>query len=271
MKIAKLKPLFVAVGLAMSASALAAPVFTVDPPPVGGATIDADFINGNSSELLVGNANTGTLTASSGWLQLSSFSLNGSNVLPAISGLNNTYQLYVTFDLVANYVGGGTFGQAGSNYALSSLNFSVYRNDFGLGDTLTTFTQANANTNTNATVLDTGFADVLLASGSLLGGVAALNAGGGAALNAVTTYNSTAAGDAFFVAPVPFYDLAFNNFNNTAQGIIRVGDCAPDCVISITNANGGVDFNRVPEPATLALLGMGLLGMGVSLRKRKAA
>jgi hypothetical protein len=246
-------------------------VFTVDPPPAGGATFDADFINGNSSELLIGDANAGTLTATSGWLQLTSFSLNGVNVLPGVSRLGIDYQLYVSFDLVANYVGGGAFGQAGSDYVLSSLNFSVYRNDFGLGDTLTTFTQANASTNTNATFLDTGVADVLLASGTLLGGVAALNAGGGAALNAVTTYVSTAAGDAFFVAPIPFYDLAFNNFNNTAQGIIRAGDCAPDCLISITNANGGVDFNRVPEPATLALLGMGLLGMGVSLRKRKAA
>jgi hypothetical protein len=273
MKIAKFKPLFIATGLAMgmASQAFASPVFSVDRPPSGGATFNADFINGNSSELLTGNAVAGTLTATSGWLQLSSFSNGGTNVLPGVSGLGVDYQLYVSYNLVVNYAGGAAFGQAGSNYGVSSLNFSVYRNDFNLGDTVTSFTQADASTNTNATFSDTGVADVLLGSGSLIIGTAQLTPLGGAALNATTTYANTAAGDLFFVSPSPFYDLAFNNFNNTSQGIKQVGDCAPNCVISITNANGGVDFNRVPEPATLALLGMGLMGMGISLRKHKAA
>ena len=269
MKVTTFKPRFIAtglaIGLAMISQAYAAPqVFTVDPPLT--APFQADSMSGFSSELLHGDLGAGTLTATSGWLSFTGFSLGGVPLsAPLTSRIGIDYGLYVTFNLVGNYSGGAAFATPGSNYNLSSLNFQMWRDD-GV-DTI--FTPA-ATPGTEATVA-VGAADVLLGSGSLITGVAGFNPLLGAFLNATTTFATTVAGDLFFTAPVPFYNLAFSALNNTSQAINTSGGCAGlvnDCTIGV-NAAGIIDFNRVPEPATLALLGMGLMGVGISLRKRK--
>jgi hypothetical protein len=265
--------------LGLASQAYASPVFTVSPPALIGtgtfsnvplAPFSADFIHGQSSELLQITSPT-QLTATSGWLQFTSFSLGAANIASGSSGLDfklgsapNTltgYQLYLTFTLVADLTS-GTLGGANSTYNLSSLNFNVYLDP----NYDTTFTNANATTATGATV-STGLADTLLGSGSIKVGTAGFDSLGGAYLNSLVKYLNTAAGNAYFTAPVPFYTLAFNEFNNTTQGVI---DNTALGLISITNASGGTDFT-IPEPETLALMGLGLLSMGVSLRKRKAA
>ena len=257
--------------------ATAAPVFTIDPTQLGGSgTFNADLMSGISSELLrIDSSAPSQYTADSGWIQFTSFSNGGVIVLPGLSGLGVTYQLYATFDLSAHLVGGPLTG-AGSNQVLDTLNFTFWGNQFaGVGPNLGTqaiFTQANAVANINATVTQ-GSKDINLGSGSLISGVAGFDALGGAFINSFTTYaNTNPAGNGFFVAPDPFYNLAFQAFNNTTQGIDQQGDCTSptsNCRIAITQAVGANDYVQVPEPFTLTLLGMGLVGAGVCRRLRK--
>jgi hypothetical protein len=63
--------------------------------------------------------------------------------------------------------------------------------------------------------------------------------------------------------------------NNNLTSVLGSGLCSFDgaasCItFSVASAGDAYIVQRVPEPATLALLGIGLLGIGASLRRRKA-
>lgn len=270
-----------ALSFGFASQASAAPAFTIDLSAVlGGApqTYTGDFFSGTSTELLttVGNTHTGD-----GWLQISSLSSGAVSVVPFGTNAFSPMNLYVTFSLTDELVS-GTMNAPGSTYNLTSLNFVVWAD--AAKDT--TFQNADASESQPALVTGGQGNDIVLGLGSLISGTAGLSAQGGAYLNSINTFavcdgagtadvggtqiaaalcaNDT--GSRFFVDPKPFYELAFTEFNNTAQGYEVNGD-----LLSINSASGGIDFNRVSEPGLLSLLGLGMAGVGLSLRRRKAS
>ena len=289
MKFAKLNTLACAAVLALCASqASAIGVFTINPNAIPGnafaiSPFQATSLSGNTSELLHLSGNNAT---ASGWAQFSSFSNGATQIGSLVTGLGGVdYGLYLTFQLADTLVS-GTAGALNSIYSLTQLDFQVWADK----DLNTTFTLADASTALEATVNGTKTDDIFLAAGSLQGGVAGFDSFGGAYINAINSFAvctgvgtatvgsmaislpdcASGTGANYFAAPVPFFDLAFSAFNNTAQGIKRN---AAGNLISITNAVGIVDFNhRIPEPASLALVGLSLLALGgaSALRKHKA-
>lgn len=262
--------------LGISSQALAYEVFTVNPNSIPGtsgfSTFQADSLSGVSSGQILLDASTQTATES-GYVSFTAFNLGGSAVSNFTSGLatapapDQYYGLYLDFTLTASLVT-GSFGAANSTYNLDTLTFTLYADP----DLNTTFTQASL---INAASIGGNISDdIVLATGSLIIGQSNIILGG-VALNSTTDFQTTAEGNAFFTSPIPFYEHMFDAFNNTGDAVIFGYDAATgcltgECIVAVKSGVGTFDFKGVPEPATLALLGIGLLGFGTSRLRKKA-
>lgn len=253
-------------GLSTQVSAAPLP-FTVDPFNafgVGPGPFVADFINGSSSTLVtLETGGAGTTTSSGhGWVDFSSYSLANLPIGPLTSGLDINYNLWAEFSYTTT-LSSGTYTQIDSKNDVNTLHVEFWAEIIGGGDSV--FTAATG-TGTDASVAHSGDA-VKLAFGDILGvGAADINHQGGTGFNATTGFHLTSPeGTSFFTLPVPFHNVAFDEFNNTRQGV--TGSLATG-FLAINNTSGGVDFNRIPEPTTLVLLGIGLLGFFASMKRR---
>lgn len=241
--------------------------FTVAPPgPFVSRQFVADKITGNYVEVVTFNADN-TFDVSLFW-NAGQFVTNGGTAgLGAVTtGLGFDYNLYAT------YKASGTVSTSGFttsfNFTPGSGNLEMYL-DKGADTDLISYTAPTSGTG------DFAFAgsgnDTLIATGDPLSGLGQLDptlstCGNGSGINcgsfgSTTSFALTSAGTMFFVAPLNFYDLSFqsgqlNNFTPSGTQTI----------------NGSLDvvFGRVPEPASAALLGLGLLGLGFTRRRKQS-
>ena len=268
-------------GLSLSANvAVAAPVFTVDPTVIGNSNLVAagfadspfqsNFMQGTSSSFYTLIDEDSGFQTGTGFLQITGFNdPDGGALNITESGLGFTYSLWAEYT-IESVIQSGTFGVAGKVLDITALDYTLYAaaND-NTGLSTVQFTAANGNTPSvvhgpNTQII--GFGSLISGDGG-----AGLNAQGGSYFNAVVGYENTTFGNTFFTYPFPFYDIAFTNFNNTAQGVSTGVDSEGRQTLSLNSSNGGIDLNHSPtvvtEPGIIPLMSLGIFLMGLLGRR----
>lgn len=283
-KIALLAAMTAAFG-AISHNAMAEAIFTIDETALPAAaatnvasilfsgvplyrTVTANKIQGTYAEAVTfGASNTFSTTLIYQALNY----LSGSTPQSAALNATRGYNLYAT--LTAN----GTYTQSinATNQLVTTFTFAPSVATTGTNPALQVFLDQGRNTTfSDATSASQGTAitggtgdDIRVATGEITSGGGTLecknNGSNCGSFGTRTSFTvSPGLGESYFAVPNPFYDMTFSsgdfiNFVPAAN------------TTQYTRGSLTLNFEAVPEPESLALLGIGLLGLGVAQRRRK--
>jgi hypothetical protein len=258
-----------AVAGAISTSASAALVFQIQEGAVGAPTspnlVTLDTVGGQYSERV-------TFTGGNNFTAFGFFNAGGYFMGAAPQGSqlnapvpcgfctdpNQGYALYATFRSDGSFTPTGpsstTF--SGDPSKPQSLEIFIDRNQ----DTGKSFVGSNA----APTLTNTGDDSRVAFTTTLRSGLGRQDTADNAAGNFELIFDNftlePGIGEAFFISPRPFHmvlDLQgnFNDFTPASSGFADTG--------------GSANASFIPEPTTLALLGVSLLGLGFSTRRKK--
>lgn len=250
----------VAGGILAAGSASAFPLFGVNANGISAG--DAGTVNPFTADKIVGNYyEVISFTSASDFnvqllWQAGQFAntTTATTYTAAQTGLGSNYGLYALFS------GSGTYSTSSG-----TTTFTLTP-----GATLAAYYDDNADTLSNGYPVDATIPwslsntadDTQIASGVATAGDGTLTCSTGnncGSFGQTTTFALMNGGDNFFYLPNPFYDFSLQNgqFNGFTP---TVG--------ATQNLTGSADVEFVPEPSALALVGLGLLGIGAMRRKR---